>query len=362
MDESRKQILERLKNGELNVEEASKLLEDLEWNQKGTEHTTTKPGSQETAESYTRTETDPYEKKFTSATKKLSNIFDQAISKMKKMDLDFYNSVEVSHVFQRNQSDFTNVFIEISNGDVAIATWDHTDVRIECKAKVYREDDPDKGKKKFLKEVECTESDGSLIFKSKDKLMKVSAKMYVPEKMYRYVKVKLTNGPITCEQVQAEKFDCKTANGKIRLVGCAGEKGDIETVNGQVTVMDGDFEKLDMETVNGKVNVDGKCSELDVETIGGTIVVTVKNSDIESARIRSMTGAVYVKLPTDIGIYGELKSHVGNLQVDFSDILIKQQRKEFIMKHLVFEKVSDMSKPMNLYAEAKTGSIFIQPL
>ncbi|WAA11963.1 DUF4097 family beta strand repeat-containing protein [Fervidibacillus halotolerans] len=357
MEERRKQILERVKNGELSVEEAMKLLENLDEGQQK-EKCTTMETEFLKKEQFTETE----ENKFKTATNKLANIFEQAVSKVKEMDLDFYHSVEVSHVFQQNYSQFTNIYIDIPNGDVTVSVWDHTDVRIECQGKVYREDNPEKGKEKFLKEIEFVQSDEILFFKSKDKFMKVNAKIYIPEKMYRKINVKLINGPITCEQLQAEKLDCNTANGKVRLASCSGRKGDLETVNGQVTIIDGDFGELDVETVNGKVNIDGKFKKLDVETIGGTIMTSVKNSDMETARIRSTTGSVYVKLPTEIGIYGELKSHLGNLQVDFPDILVKQLRKDFVSKLFVFEKVSDASEMLKLYAEAKTGSIFIQPL
>lgn len=362
MESERKRILERVKNGELSVEEAEAQLASLERRQREQEANDV---SDQEGESFNKAESDETasgDKKFKSVTDKLVNLFDQAVNKIKEMDLDFYNSVDVSHVFQQNDGGVSDVYIDVPNGEVTLSLWNHTDVRIECEAKVYREDDPEKGKERFLKDVECFQQDGTLRFKSNEKLMKVKANIYIPEKAYRNVYLKMVNGPISCERLKAEKLDCKTINGKVRLVDCGGKKGEIETVNGQVTVINGNFNELEAETVSGKVNVDGEYEKLDVETIGGTIMASVKNSDSRSLKIRSLTGTVYVKVPKETGIYGELKSHAGTLQVDFDDILVKQQKKDFALKHFVFEKVNDGVEKVTLYAESKTGSVFVQPL
>ena len=68
------------------------------------------------------------------------DFFETAMEKVKELDLDFTKSVNISHVFSRKNNDFQKVQIDIPNGSVHLEAWDHTDVRVECDAKIFRTD------------------------------------------------------------------------------------------------------------------------------------------------------------------------------------------------------------------------------
>src|SRR5690606_28537697 len=99
------------------------------------------------------------------------------------------------------ESNFDEIKIEVPNGNIELVTWDHDDVRVECDAKVYREEDLTKGKEKFLKDIDFYVADGKLIFISKEKFMTVHSKIYVPNKQYKRVKAKSFHGSITGEDL-----------------------------------------------------------------------------------------------------------------------------------------------------------------
>lgn len=362
MDEERRKILTMLKNGEITIDEANSLLEELEQIQ--TEKTRKEDHVVYEVNPTLHVEYDSprqEEKSFIeSATDKLTNLFDQALKKLKDLDLDFYHSVEVDHVFQTNDTDFKDISVRIPFGSVAIATWDAAEVRAECKGKVYRTEDHTEGKEKFLESVELANKGQVLSLVSKDKWMKIDVVLYVPRKDYKNIYVKLLNGDITVEHLQADDWKLNSANGKIRLTGTSGVEGELETVNGIIMVTNSDFHELEAETVNGKINIDGSFKKVDLKTISGTINAAIKNNDVDTVRMESATGAIYLDIPENIPLFGEVKSNLGSFFVELADVHITDIKKEPIQKVSKFERGEQQENKLFIFAESKTGSIFVK--
>ncbi|MCU9612931.1 DUF4097 family beta strand repeat-containing protein [Caldibacillus lycopersici] len=373
MKEERARILEMVKNGKITIDEAETLLDALENINEAKEQKEKqiekelspivqfeqKQSESDTEEQKTYTNSS-YSSQSTKD--KLLNLFDTAMKKIKDLDLDFHHSVQVTHVFQKNIEEMKQIFIDVPNGNVQLYTWDHEDVRIECDAKVYREEDPGLGKERFLKETDFQTSNHTLIYRSKDKFINVNAKIFVPKHEYENLEMKLFNGSITVEDFQVKDVDLKTANGKIKLEGVEGIKGEVETANGEITVTNGIFKTLEVETLNGKVTVEGSYENLHVQTIGGTINSTVTNENPDTIRLQSATGSIYVRISNELAIRGELKSIVGNVHVELDDIHRKEEKNDIIQKLLKFEKHTATEKRLFLLADSKTGSVFVQPL
>ena len=72
---------------------------------------------------------------------------------------------------------------------------------------------------------------------------------------------------------------------------------ELETVNGIIMVTNSDFHELEAETVNGKINIDGSFKKVDLKTISGTINAAIKNNDVDTVRMESATGAIYLDIP-----------------------------------------------------------------
>ena len=352
-----------LKNGEISIDEANALLEELEKVQ--TEKTRKEdyllyeatPVFQEES-----TESKRDAKSFLKvATDKISSLFDTAAKKLKELDLDFYHSVTFEHVFQTNETDFTDIVIDLAFGSTTIHVWDVDEVRAECRVKVYRTEEVEEGKKKFLASVTFGKEGHTFSFESRDKFTKVDAHLYVPRNKYEDLYVKLLNGSIEAEGLQAEKWHCRTINGKIRLADCQGDEGELETGNGIVIGSNNTFRKLEVDTVNGKINVDGSYQKMELKTITGTIHTTIKNKDADTIQIDSGTAAIYVTIPEEVPVYGELKANLGAFNVELDDVHIINSLQEPVQKKMKFERGIDGSEqPLFLYVESKTGAIFIK--
>jgi DUF4097 and DUF4098 domain-containing protein YvlB len=159
--EERKRILDMVKEGKLTVDEALNLLELLEsGSQKQAGELSTSVQFEEAKKEET------VNQKVHSAKDKLFDFVDTAFKKIKDFDLDlnFGQSVEVSHIFHHTDVFLKDMDIDVANGSVKIVPWDQKDVRIECEAKVYRVENQDKARQNFLKDVLFTIEGGKLRF------------------------------------------------------------------------------------------------------------------------------------------------------------------------------------------------------
>lgn len=365
MQEERKRILEMVKSGMLTVDEADKLLSELDQAQKKKEETEKRINQELSSYVFEGEEDDTrktFEAKAHAVKDKLIDLFDTAMKKVKDLDLDFHHSVRVSHVFQQNANDFDDLVIDIPNGSVTLSTWDHTDVRVECEGKVYRTENPQEGKERFLHEIDFKVDDGTMSFLSKEKITKVDARIFIPEKNYEKIYVKLFNGPITGKALNAKKLSFQTMNGQIKLAHSQGEKAKVETGNGHITVSDSKFNKLETETINGKVSIDGIYEKIETETISGSITAYLQEPQPEVVNLSSASGTITVKVPKDLPISGEIKSNLGTVKVDLDSFYKISEEKEIIQKSIRFDTTAELKNKTYLFAEAKMGAVYVQPL
>ena len=97
---------------------------------------------------------DYFKKNFQSSKEKILDFVESAFQKIKDTDLDFNfgKSIEVSHIFQHDETSIYEIDAEIANGKTKIVAWDSKDIRVECKAKVYHAENQDQSKRNIFKE------------------------------------------------------------------------------------------------------------------------------------------------------------------------------------------------------------------
>ena len=251
MQEEKKKILQSVQDGKMTAEEAFAILEDLEKaaqesekkeqklkNELSTEVVQEKKKIEDDSHDY-----DYFKKNFQSSKEKIFDFVESAFQKIKDTDLDFNfgKSIEVSHIFHHDETPIYEIDAEIANGKTKIVAWDSKDIRVECKAKVYRAENQDKAREIFLKNVLFTIKDGKCKFYIQDKGIKVDVVMYVPKKEYEDIQIRMFNGGITAEALRAEHVKVKSANGALTLDGVNGESCELETGNGAITIQDCSF-------------------------------------------------------------------------------------------------------------------------
>ncbi|MFT8323101.1 MAG: DUF4097 domain-containing protein [Bacillus sp. (in: firmicutes)] len=367
MADEKKRILQLVESGKLTVEEALALMEKLDQADAGKENTADeKEILNELAE-----EVKFKEKKkeipsfnFQSAKDKLFEFVDTTIKKVKDVDLDlnFGHYEEVSHIFQYTDISPDNIDIDIPNGEIELIPWDQEEIRIECKAKIYRVQTLDEAKQIFLKEVRIAADNDKLDIKVFHKWMKLHTNIYIPKSEYKMIKLRLFNGSIKTYEITADQLYTKTANGKITLIAGQLKKVEADAANGSIEVDKSIVEELDAETINGIIKAEGYFQKVDLQSFNGNLVCTNHSDVCEYFDLKGTTGSIEVNVNEGLAVNGSLKTNFGGFNVELEGIQIIEEKNEVLQKTLQFQSVQSEPKRTLIDANTKTGSIKIQKI
>ncbi|UOR11706.1 DUF4097 family beta strand repeat-containing protein [Halobacillus amylolyticus] len=337
MNEERMRILTMIEKGTITAEEGAKLLNAVE-------------------EKNANNKSKSSKKKYG-----FKEFVGEAVDKIKNVDFDlsFGESAEFDHHFE-TEVDFHDIDASIANGSLAIEPWQEAHARAEYKVKVYQVEEAEEAKEKFLADHQFEAKNNLLRIASPSKKVKAFVKLYLPQKNYEFIKVKLSNGSITSTTIDAEHFHLKTANGSIQLKGAQGEVSKLSTGNGSITVSDSKFETCETETVNGSMTLNGHFGKNDASTISGAISVVNSGSHAHTGFFKTVKGNIAVTLPPHKRIDGKLKSSVGSLNCELDNYKILNNKKEVMNKELQFEAHEEYEAAYHLEAETKTGSVTIR--
>lgn len=359
MVEERKRILKLVEEGKLTASEALTLLETLEDEHNKSEAKVTALS----AEVFSKNEHTEHKKneKQQSLGAKLMEFVDQAVKKVKEVDLDlnFGKSFDVRHIFQFSQASFSEIDLEIVSGSVNIKPWVDGDVRVECDAKVYRVEDQDLAREHFINNVECEVSGNKFLFYTNKKSIKVNLLIYIPQRQYDQLKIKLFNGPIRGEELRIHQLKGKTANGVISFSNIKGEQAEFETANGQIKLSDAVYKKVEAETINGLINYQGTAEKIDLQSFNGNLIATLTDENCHTLYAKTTTGNIDIYTNNQNKIMGEFKSNLGALSANIPGVDITLEKNETIQKELKFRANESFEKELTLFADSKTGSIHL---
>ncbi|HLO12115.1 MAG TPA: DUF4097 domain-containing protein [Pseudoneobacillus sp.] len=365
MKQERSRILKLVEEGKLTVDEALTLLEGLEKDKKIPD------SNPESLSAHVEVEKDEKEEekkdesyyKFQSAKEKIFEFVDSAFKKIKEIDIDFNitKSIEIAHIFQQANAEFSDVDVHIANGSVKLIPWDQQDVRVECQAKIYRVETLEEAKTTFLEGVIFSIENNRLTFQTQNKWMKVEAKVYIPQEEYQKVRVRLYNGPISAENMKVNDLKMDTANGKITLENMKGQKVKTETANGRIKVKKSFLGEFEAETINGAIKFEGDLQKGYLHTFNGHILCAITGPACDTLALKATTGNIELFVPEEVAVSGELKSNIGGFNVKLDGIQINEEKSEMVQKYLSFQSIKQMDKVLQITSETKTGSIKIKP-
>lgn len=367
MNHDRKRILEMVESGQLTTKEALILLDALEKEDPAAPPSTKQEGEKSSKDSESQTtdekeqqSSDSFYKQLENAGERLFDFVNQAVQKIKDMDLQFTQSVEVPHVFQQAADELDRIDIEIENGPIRLITWDQDDVRVECNAKVYRSDEREAGRNFFLEHTIFSLKDGLLLYGTQSKWMRVESTIYLPRKQYKNIKIRVFHGEVCGEELECNELLVKTTNGKIELAKVHGEKLDIETVNGQIKIAHSKAEKLEAETINGTVDTAGFYRTVELKSFNGNIHCALDQTGSRVIEAKAVTGNITLLLPKESSVDGEARSNLGSYKLKLSGIDVLHEKKEVIQKQVKFRRMSTDQQVIQMLADTKTGSVFVR--
>lgn len=370
MKTERERILQLVDEGKLTVHEALSLLEKLEKEitaESKTEATVTEvsPIVVETDNEEEQESNDQKQDHFQtqSTADKIFEFLDSALKKIKEFDLDFNfgKHERVSHIFQQSDMTVTDIDIDVANGSFTLIPWDQNDVRVECDVKVYQVDSREAAREQFLQQVDFSITEGKLRFMLQQKQIKVQARVYLPSAEFESIRVRLFNGTVISEQINADDFRVKTANGKIILRSVTGETIELETSNGHISVEGCSADRVEAETINGKIALQGSMGHVDVQTFSGNISIALSDHRCKYIEAKAVTSGVDIRVPEELALDGELESNLGGFNVDLPDAKIIEEKQEIAQKSLRVRTAQRDEERTHVFVNTKMGSIRLRP-
>ncbi|WP_018660835.1 DUF4097 family beta strand repeat-containing protein [Heyndrickxia acidiproducens] len=359
MEDKRKRILDLVKKGTLSTDEALTLLEALDKETKkgntGQSETYAQNGPEAGSGKKERDQT----QNFNEAKEKLFDLVGGALKKVKDFDFQISQSVEVPHVFQQHKEAVDDVEIDIANGHVAVRQWDQEDIRVECRAKVFRTNDRDEARSFLLNNSSFSVEDGRLSFTTQSKWMKVDADIYLPPAQYRKINLRTFSGNVNSKEIKAEKMNIKTLHGKVLIEQGEMEKVDVETGNGSIEFDANVFGQVDAQTMNGDIRSNGTFHKADLESFNGNIQVGL-TAEADTLHTKTVSGNIDITVPEHMTVQGEGKTNFGSFALELDGVDQYDERKELIQKLVRFSRKGEAAGNLYIFADAKTGSIFIK--
>ncbi|WP_079478210.1 DUF4097 family beta strand repeat-containing protein [Halobacillus salinus] len=335
MDQERMKILKMIEEGIITAEEGAELL---------------KANSE--AQSHTKT----------SSTYGLRNFFDDAVEKIKNVDLDFKfgEFVEFDEQISLDAGELKDMDLWIANGSMKVRSTEKDYVYANYHVKVYQVQTEKEARDRFRDDGQFTLESGLLRVASPSKQVKVDVELFVPDQSYEFIKAQLTNGHFDLSSMRSDHLQVKTSNGKVQLDDIRGESCKVETGHGAVSLLKADFETCKVETVHGEITIEGSIGKSEANAISGLVTVRHNGDRAYQGTYKTSTGQVQVTVPKNKRLSGILRSHLGQINCRVPDKTIIRRRDEFMNKVIEFEANTELSSRFSLEAEAKTGAVTVQ--
>ncbi|EEI59891.1 hypothetical protein HMPREF0352_1956 [Enterococcus faecium TX1330] len=248
--------------------------------------------------------------------------------------------------------------IKAANGNVTLKTWDSDDVKVEAKIKLYGKMGAEPFEA-FSERSQIEVNEDHISFQIPNKRVRADLVFYLPKRVYDHAAIKLLNGNIMIETLEAKDIYTKSTNGNIIVNQLTATMLEVEGVNGNIDIRNGNILDSIIETVNGTVTFGATPENLSVSLVNGDVRLTIKEDNLKKVEASSVNGNVKVALPDSIGLEGHAKTSLGSINSRLSNYEVVREKKERTNQMLQFRRVSD-DEIAQVQLSTTTGSIYLK--
>lgn len=248
--------------------------------------------------------------------------------------------------------------IKAANGNVTLKTWDSDDVKVEAKIKLYGKMGAEPFEA-FSERSQIEVNEDHISFQIPNKRVRADLVFYLPKRVYDHAAIKLLNGNIMIETLEAKDIYTKSTNGNIIVNQLTATMLEVEGVNGNIDIRNGNILDSIIETVNGTVTFGATPENLSVSLVNGDVRLTIKEDNLKKVEASSVNGNVKVALPDSIGLEGHAKTSLGSINSRLSNYEVVREKKERTNQMLQFRRVSD-DVIAQVQLSTTTGSIYLK--
>lgn len=289
----KERIMDLLRRGVITEEEALELLEKAGESTDGV-----KSGFAYTdKDGYTNHDVDfadAMKNTFNMVTDKLSDAF-HGISKTVNDNVDFGNGFPKVKRTQKMvekdiEGDFDSIKLAATSGKVLVQYGENAHVKV--KYTIYGAIENDDIDKFLLENTTLDVEDDELVIKTV-KRVGIDLILYLPEKKYDSIDLKVANGIVNVEKLIADTLK-------------------IAVKHGEITVLKSNASDLVLELINGTIKFDGNFKDSDISLVNGNILLTQGTTIARNLTVKNVNGDVKLAIPETLGLVGHVKTTFGS--------------------------------------------------
>jgi len=238
----------------------------------------------------------------------------KGLSKAVDENIDFANGFPkvktVSKTIEKDiEGDFNAVNIALSGGKVSVQPGDNAHIKVDYK--IYGAVENNDVDAYLEKKSKLEVIDDVLEITTEPGRIAAYVELYLPEKSYQDIAVKLTHGDVKFSQTEAEKLSLSLVNGQIELKETLTPELFISNKNGDVRIEDGRADDLKLSLVNGNIRVTSAFGRGDISLVNGDILLTQDSNSPRELNVKSVNGDIKLSVPEDLGLVGHVKTIFG---------------------------------------------------
>lgn len=295
------------------------------------------------------------------AGEKFGKFLNSAFEQVKDMPIPFLTSTKLERDFVYHDTTLSILEFEIANGNVEFKPSDNNDVKVHANIKLFKEYPEDEALQIFFDKTTLRVDEETLRFQSPSKQVVTNLTVYLPEREYDYVSVKILNGNFHVENLTGRDMFAKTTNGNISVGTLNTTLTEIESINGNVRVNNGTVRDLSLKTFHGNVAAKGAFDSTNLQTKTGNISFTLTNHDSSFLKTKTGVGNIEVLVPNELGVDGKLHTNLGKIQLGIRDADVLDETSDSVNKTILFTKLPKASEAvLKIEAEATTGNVRVK--
>lgn len=238
------------------------------------------------------------------------------------------NATKVEHVFEYPNTTATLIDVKLANGKVNFKSWDKDDVKVDAKIKLFgkmNEEDPFEA---FEARSEIEVNEDQISFQIPNKRVWADLTFYLPKRTYDHVSVKLLNGSLVVDGLDAKDVFAKSSNGPLTFNQINATMLEIQGINGSINIKEGKILDTIVDTVNATFKSTANIQNYGVSLVNGDIKITSNNNDLKKIKANAVNGNLKVALPTNVSLEVEAKTSMGSVNRRMEDVEVIRDKKE----------------------------------
>lgn len=268
-------------------------------------------------------------------------------------------SNKFKHEYNFENATATILDFQLANGNITYKKWDKNDMRVEADIKIYAKFEEETPLAAFEARSTIKIDEDQLTFHVPNKRVRCDLTVYLPEREYDYLAIKVLNGTVVVNDFKGKDVYLKSTNGNMTFTNVDATMLELDGGNGKIAVKDSHLVDIIAKLINGDIALNSQVSSSQLSVINGDVRITHTDIAVQRIEASSVNGTIKLAIPAEKSIELDAHSSLGSIKNRMENIEIIQQRDEKTNKHLQFRRVVD-NTPVMVELKTTNGSIMIK--